>query len=192
MSRTSKPSWWTSSKRSKHGRSPSRRPARGIPAVEWLEDRTLLSVTASLQNGLLDIGLGAQGDSATVVADGTNVQVSDGTNTVLLTAAVGAVTGIDAKGTGDSSHDLGQSVTFTSTGALPLDLSGGLQASGVADVTLNGAYSTASASGNTAGSVNVAADAVTFAAGAVVSTRQLAPGALPLAAASTGSRATSR
>jgi hypothetical protein len=43
--------------------------------LESLEDRTLLAVTASLQNGLLDIGLDAQGDSATVAADGTNVRV---------------------------------------------------------------------------------------------------------------------
>src|SRR5207248_2498919 len=115
-----------------------------------------------------------------------NVRVSDGMNTVLLTAAVGAVTSIDAQGTGNSLISLGQSVTVTNTGISPLALSGGLQASGLAGVTLSGSYSTAASTGNTAASVNLSADTVTVAAGAVVSTRQVAAGANPSTAPSAG------
>jgi hypothetical protein len=146
----------------------SSRPSRGrwvIPSLEYLEDRVLLNVTAALNQGILNVQLDASNDAATITADGTNIQVSNGTSTI-LSQPVGNLTGISVSGTGNSLVSAGQGVTLNNTGKASLVLSGGLQASGLATATVEGSW--------TASSVDVSADTITVTAGATLSTRQTA------------------
>jgi len=140
------------------------RPARprALPLnLELLEDRTLLSVTPSLTGGILDIQLDAPNDNATLslvtINNNPNIRVSDGTTAANFPVA--AVQSINAHGT-----NLGnQNVTLNDT----LTLSGILQTSAVANVTIHGTY--------TAGSANLAAGvSVDVHAGATLSSRHTA------------------
>src|SRR5690349_9183777 len=94
----------------------ARKPYALAPGIESLEDRTLLTVTANLSSGLLDISLSASGDSAAVVADGKQITVN---NTMMFDE--GLITGINAHGTSSSSQNSNQTLTLTNTAASPLD-----------------------------------------------------------------------
>ncbi|HKM52869.1 MAG TPA: hypothetical protein VJY33_05610, partial [Isosphaeraceae bacterium] len=137
--------------------------------IERLEDRTLLSVTVTLNGDVLDIGLSAANDSATVSLNASNdIDVFDGTTHTDFASTL--VHGINAQGDDATS----QSVTFESV----VTLSKSLDVSQVTNTTVNGTY--------TVGSANLAADGtVTIAAGAILSSRQIAGGD-PLTAPSTG------
>ena len=130
----------TRSKRANRARGVSHRgagPARPtvLPGIEWLESRVLLSVNATLTQGILDIGLTAAGDTATVSVVASNVDVFDGnTHTDFPTSAV---MGIDAQG--DNSAN--QTVIFDSA----VSLAQALTTSQLTTVTLNGSYTVQSA-----------------------------------------------
>jgi hypothetical protein len=122
-----------SSAAKKNAKAPARRSRRLF--LEALEDRTLLSVTSTLTNGILDIAFGADNDAANVSVAGSNVQVQAGGST--STFATSSVTGINAHNVSGAK----QSIGFAST----LTLSGELDVSKLATVSITGANYSASA-----------------------------------------------
>ena len=102
---------------------------------ELLEERTLLTVSSSLNNGLLTISLSAAGDSATVSLSNGNIDVFDGTNHADF--ATSLVTSISATGASVGN----QTVVFEDA----LSLTGALTTSAVSQATLNGSYAVGSA-----------------------------------------------
>ena len=56
-----------------------KRRSRGNLVLECLENRTLLSVTASLSSGVLDVNLSAANDQALITPSGSTISIS-GTN----------------------------------------------------------------------------------------------------------------
>jgi hypothetical protein len=118
-------------------KSPSAKPPRRShrPFLEELEDRTLLSVTSSLSNGILDIAFSADNDAATVSALGTNLQVQSGGTTNTFPSS--SISSINAHNTG------GQNQSIAIKGGLTL--TGELDVTGLANVTISGANYGASA-----------------------------------------------
>ncbi len=53
---------------------PRRKPC--LPVIQELERRTLLSVTASLNSGVLDVNLSAANDQALITPSGSSIAVS--------------------------------------------------------------------------------------------------------------------
>ncbi len=114
--------------------------------VQALEDRTLLSVNAMINAGVLDVTLSAAGDSASLTYDGTNVDVS-GTGYSGGTFLPSSFTsGLSV--TGSSLSD--QSVTFTGLGsvATPINLGAIVSVSDVTALTVESSGFSTSTSGN--------------------------------------------
>ena len=141
-------------------------PARQRLGLERLEQRIAPVVTPQLlTGGILDIGFGAANDMATISVAGPNIDVFDGTTHTDFAAT--SVNAINAHGSGDSN----QAVTFSSAVTLP----GALTVTGLTNATLNGTYMVQSANLAASGTIDIAA-------GATLSTRQIASGGDPLTA----------
>ena len=145
-------------------RASATRPRRLSPflAIEQLENRTLLSVTAVLNSTVLDVNLSAANDQAMITPSGSSIDVS-GTGFSLQSFA--GVTGIVVLGANTSSHDdPNQGVTFGgSGGTITLDTASGtdaLNVSGITSVTFNNVTIDA-----TSGDVDVEAAETTSATG---------------------------
>ncbi len=128
---------------------------------ERLEDRTLLSITASLSSGVLDVQLSAAGDQALIAPTTSGISVS-GTGYTAQTFA--GVTAMVVQGANSASQDVpNQGVTFGgSGGTITLDAAAGtaaLNVSGVTSVIFTDVTVDASS-----GDVNVAASEMTSAA----------------------------
>jgi hypothetical protein len=134
---------WKWSIRSQSVRSTAARPRSerkppGQRALELtfqeLEQRTLLSVTASLKSGVLDINLSAAGDSAMISPSGASISVS---GTGDSGALFSGVTAIVVVGTNTPATDApGESVTFEgSGGTIALNAAAGTAALSVSGVT---------------------------------------------------------
>jgi hypothetical protein len=91
-----------------------KRRSQGKLVLEHLEDRTLLSVTAILNSGVLDVNLSAANDHALISTSGSTISVS-GTN--YSAHSFSGVTELLVQGANTSSHDdPNQSVTFGGSG----------------------------------------------------------------------------
>ncbi len=101
--------------------------ARGSLLLERLEERTLLSVTATLNSGVLDVALSAANDQALIAPSGSMISVS---GTELLRALVlGRIRDCGAGRNTDSQDAPNQSVTFGGGGGtIALDAASGADA----------------------------------------------------------------
>jgi hypothetical protein len=123
-------------------------------SLERLEDRTLLAVTSSLNNGLLSVALGAAGDTATLSIVGSKIDVFNGaTHTQYAAAQVSALT---VQGSSAASQKL-----FLQS---PVTLTGALTASALASIEVDGQYTAKSAS-LSAASINLPAGSSLVATG---------------------------
>ena len=109
--------------------------------VQVLEDRTLLSVSASVSSQVLDVTLSAAGDSATITFDGTDVDVS-GTSYAGGSFSPSAFpSGLSVTGASLAN----QSVTFNDLGSVasPISLGASVTVSAVTTLTVsNSGFST--------------------------------------------------
>jgi hypothetical protein len=143
-----------------------KRRSRGNLVLECLENRTLLSVTASLSSGVLDVNLSAANDQALITPSGSTISIS-GTN--FSVQSFSGVTALLVQGANTSSQDdPNQSVTFGGTGGtIALDAASGtdaLSVSGVTSVTFTDVTIDA-----TSGNVDVEASETTAPTGDVAS-----------------------
>ncbi len=111
--------------------------------VQALEDRTLLAVTASISTAsVLDVNLGAAGDSAMITFDGTNVDVTGTGYGGGMFLPSNFASGLSVTGSSMSN----QSVTFSGLGsvATPIGLGAMVSVSDVTALTIaNSGFSTA-------------------------------------------------
>src|SRR5208283_123340 len=123
-------------------RSSANRPRRKSPylMIQELESRTLLSVTASLSAGVLDVDLLAANDQATITPSGSSISVSGTGYTANSFSGVTAI--VEQSANTSSQDDPNQGVTFEgSGGTIALDTESGtdaLKVSGVTSVTFTG------------------------------------------------------
>ena len=114
----------------------AKRPRRKSPSlvIQELEHRTLLSVTASLNSGVLDVNLSAANDQALIIPSGSNISVS---GTGFSAQAFSGVTSLLVQGANTSSQDdPNQGVTFGgSGGTITLNTASGTDALSVSGVT---------------------------------------------------------
>src|SRR5947209_7948849 len=66
--------------------------------LERLEDRVVPAVKTNFSNGLLSITLDAANDTANIAVVGSNVEVRDGSNTLISSTATNTITDISAAG----------------------------------------------------------------------------------------------
>ena len=135
--------------------------------LELLENRTLLSVTATWNSGVLDVNLSAADDQALIALSGSSISVS-GTGYTIQSFA--GVTALLVQGANTSSQgDPNQGVTFGGTGGtIALDTATGtdaLNVSGVTAVTFTDVTIAA-----TSGDVDVEATETTSATGVSATT----------------------
>ncbi len=123
-------------------------------SLERLEDRTLLAVTSSLNNGLLSVSLGAAGDAAAISILGPKLDIFDGTTHTQYAAA--QVTAITAQGSSAANQKL-----FLQS---PVSLTGALKASSLTAIEVDGQYAASLASLSTA-SINLPAGSSLVATG---------------------------
>ena len=120
------------------GRHPGSGPrARSVELTfQELENRTLLTVSASLNTGVLDVNLSASGDAATIAESGSNLTVTDQNSTVVGTFALASVQGFDVTGASVAN----QAVTFSGVGSQssPLSLSQTVTVLDVTALTITG------------------------------------------------------
>ncbi len=114
----------------------AKRPRRKLPSpvIQELERRTLLSVTASLNSGVLDVNLSAANDQALITPSGSTISVS---GTGFSAQAFSGVTSLLVQGANTPSQDdPNQSVTFGgSGGTITLHTASGTDALNVSGVT---------------------------------------------------------
>ena len=106
--------------------------------IQELESRTLLSVTASLTSGVLDVNLSAAQDSAQITPSGSTISVTGISGSVTTNfGPFSGVTAIVVQGANTSSQDdPNQSVTFGgSGGTIALNAPSGTAALNVSGVT---------------------------------------------------------
>ena len=143
-----------------------RRKSRPL-VIQELEQRTLLSVTASLHSGVLDVNLSAANDQALINPSGSTISVS---GTGFSSHAFSGVSAILVQGSNTSTQDdPNQSVKFGgSGGTITLNTASGtdaLNVSGVTSVTFTDVTINA-----TKGNVEVEASETTSAANSVLPT----------------------
>ena len=185
MARQVVPAVWVERGRRSTGTGPrpsTKHKRRRSPDLELqeLESRTLLSVTAFFNpagSTDLDVDLSAGGDQATITPSGSTIQVG---GTGYSGGSFSGVTKLVVQGSGASN----QGVTFGgSGGTITLDTAPGttaLTASGISSLTFTDVTIDAS-------SINLAASGtIDIAAGATLSSRQIASGGNPLTAPSIG------
>ena len=102
--------------------------------IQELESRTLLSVTASLNSGVLDVNLSAANDQALITPSGSSISVS---GTGFSAQAFSGVTSLLVQGANTPGQDdPNQSVTFGgSGGTITLNTASGTDALNVSGVT---------------------------------------------------------
>jgi len=100
--------------------------------VERLEDRLLLSVSAFLSSGTLNVNLNAAGDTANLSVNASNqIVVADGVGNTIFTTPQSGVTALNVTGTNTGTQTLNFNSTWT--------LSGLVEASQISDVSINAA-----------------------------------------------------
>ncbi len=135
--------------------------------IEALESRTLLAVTSQLSNGLLDIALGAAGDSVSVSVASNTVDVFDGSSHASF--PVSPVAGLTIHGIGATN----QTAALHSSMVLSLPL----LVSGLSSTAIDGSYQSPTI---TLKSAEIHIN------GGLLSTRAVAPGGDPALAPSIG------
>ncbi len=105
-----------------------KRRSRGNLVLECLESRTLLSVTASLNSGMLDVNLSAANDQVLITPSGSSISVS---GTGFSAQSFSGVAALVVQGGNTSSQDEpNQSVTFGGAGGtITLNAASGTDAS---------------------------------------------------------------
>src|SRR5271157_2065532 len=129
--------------------------------LQELESRVLLAVSASEAAGLLNITLGAVGDTATVAVSGTSSLTVTGTGYTSHTFT--SVTGVTAMGNSLAN----QSITFGSTPTSSFTLSKALTVSGLTSATITDNYHVTSAS--------VSADNIAITGGSLIAPKTASP-----------------
>ncbi|MDB5309404.1 MAG: hypothetical protein JWO38_3606 [Gemmataceae bacterium] len=125
------------------------RPIRGRKTalgIETLEDRVTPAVTAAVVVTDLQVNLGAANDTANLTLNGTNIEVRDQANTLILTTPAASVTDFDITGTNTGTQTVNLVDSFTLTGHINIGVGAGNQ---VSDITFG--------SPETAGSVDAEA-----------------------------------
>ncbi len=136
--------------------------------IQELENRTLLSVTASLLSGVLEVDLSAAHDQAFMTPVGSDIQV---TGTDFTTQSFSGFSSIVVQGTNTSSHDDPDQGVVFEQGAINLNAPAGtdaLKVSGVTSVSFDHVAIEA-----TSGDVEVQASETTSATGAVATSNPL-------------------